>query len=178
LGATTTLYRGQITVADTDRQRYLTLKPSTARHRSETLDRLVLRLLALALFPAPALRFRAGVSAGDEPDLAGHTEDGRISHWIDVGTPALERLQAASRRDRQIGVLTHSGLLERWRRQHGGRLALDPHWEVWCIEADLVQALGADLKPRLHWELTLAGGVLYLSSGTATLSSELQRITA
>jgi uncharacterized protein YaeQ len=178
LGAANTLYRGRITLADTDRQRYLTLEPSTARHPSETPDRVVLRLLALAVFPADALQFRTGVCAGEAPELVAHHPDGRISHWIDVGTPALQRLRAASRRDRQIGVLTHDGLLPRWRRQHGGRLALEPQWQVWCVAAPLVESLADGLRPRLHWDLTLADGVLYLDTGAATLSSELQRLTA
>ncbi len=178
MAGTAALYRGQIVVADTDRDRYLTLDPATARHPSETLDRLVLRLLALGLFPWPDLAFRPGVSAGDDPDLATRDPDGRITHWIDVGTPALERLRAATRRDRLIGALTHSGLLDRWRRQHGGALDLAPQWQVWCIEAELVATLGQGLKARFRWELTLSGGMLYLAVDGRTLLSEVTAISA
>ena len=178
MGAAAALYRGEIRVADTDRERYLQLPVGTARHPSETPERLVLRLFALGLLGDPQSGFRAGVSAGDEPDLATRDGDGRITRWIDVGTPGLERLRGATRRGRGIAVLTHNGLLERWRRQHGGNLALAADWEVWSVDADLVDTLARGLQPRFSWDLTLSGGMLYVTADGTSLCSEFVRIVA
>jgi len=166
------LFRAKIRLADTDRHRYATRDTDLAQHLSETDERVILRLLAYLLFHQDRLAFRGGgVSEGDAPDLAATDATGRLVHWIDVGTPDEVRLRRAARRCR-VSVLTHTGLLSRWKRRHKGRLPLF-EGELLALEASLIDTLTDHLPRRLEWQATLTGEVLYLDTGERVLSSPL-----
>ena len=170
------LYRGTIELADSDRNHYAHLTPSTILHPSESKERLALRLLAYALLHAEGLTFRpGGVSEGEAPELARQDDSGRLSHWIEVGTPAAARLQQAARRAR-VSVVTHEGLLRRWRSQHRGRLP-SFEGEILVLEAPLVTTLAETLPRRFHWQATISGGTLYLDADGEALSSTLQLLS-
>lgn len=170
------LYHGRIQLSDSDQQRYETLEFSTPQHPSETAERLVLRLLAYALLYEPGLAFRkGGLSEGNAPDLAVRDETDRILHWIDVGTPALERLTKAARHMPRVSVVTHDGLLLRWKRQHGNQLP-DFQGSILSLETVLVTALAESLPRRFDWQATISGGMLYLDSADLSLSSALNYV--
>ncbi len=170
------VYHVEIQLADTDREQYATLQFSTPQHPSETAERLVLRLLASALFHEEGLAFRkGGVSQGEEPDLSVHDLTGQLQHWIEIGTPTRERLQKAARHTPRVSVLTHDGLLRRWQSQHGGKLpAFDGG--ILCLEAGLVEALSQSLPRRIQWQMTVSGGMLYLDTGEQSLTSSLSSL--
>lgn len=170
------LYHAHIQLSDSDGQRYETLDFATPQHPSEKPERLVLRLLAYVLLYEPGLAFRkGGLSQGDAPDLAVRDDTDRILHWIDVGIPALERLQKAARHTSRVSVVTHDGLLRRWKRQHGDRL---PAFQgrILSLNRELVEALAQSLTRRFAWQCTISGGVLYLDADNLSLSSPLQSL--
>ncbi|WP_456379261.1 YaeQ family protein [Thiolapillus sp.] len=167
------LYHGHIQLSDTDRQCYETLEFSTPQHPSEKPERLVLRLLAYALLYEPGLEFRkGGVSQGDAPDLAVRDDVNRILHWIDLGTPALERLRKAARHTPKVSVVTHDGLLARWKRQHGNQLP-DFQGNILSLDEELVMTLSRSLPRRFDWQATISGGILYLDNAEESLISPL-----
>ncbi len=169
------LYHGRIQLSDTDRPCYETLVLSTPQHPSEKPERLVLRLLAYALLYEPGLAFRkGGLSRGDAPDLAVQDQSGHILHWIDVGTPALNRLQKAARHISRVSVVTHDGLLLRWKRQHGNKLP-DFTGQVISLSRELVEPLARSLPRRFEWQLTISGSILYLDTTDLSLSSPIER---
>ncbi len=167
------VYHIQIHLADTDNDRYADLPFSTPQHPSETVERLILRLLAYALLYEEGMDFRkGGVSQGEEPDLSVHDLTGQLQHWIEIGTPAEERLLKAARHTPRLTVFTHDGLLRRWKSQHGGRLpAFDGR--LLCVQADLVEHLGQALPRRIQWQMTISGGILYLDTGDSHYSSSI-----
>ncbi len=170
------LYHAHIQLSDTDGQRYETLAFSTPQHPSEKPERLVLRLLAYVLLYEPGLAFRkGGLSQGDAPDLAVRDNTDRILHWIDVGTPALDRLQKAARRTPQVSVVTHDGLLRRWKRQHGDQLP-DFQGRILSLDRELIETLAKTLTRRFEWQCTVSGGVLYLDADNLSLSSPLESL--
>ncbi|WP_456414907.1 YaeQ family protein [Thiolapillus sp.] len=171
------LYHARIQLADTDRQCYETLAFSTPQHPSEKPERLVLRLLAYALLYEPGLEFRkGGLSEGEAPDLAIRDGSNRILHWIDLGTPALGRLRKAARHTPKVSVVTHEGLLLRWKRQHGNQLP-DFQGDILSLDEELVVTLSRSLPRRFDWQATISGGVLYLDSTEASRSSPLRRLS-
>src|SRR5690606_19921686 len=82
-----TIFKAEIQVADMDRHHYADYSLTLARHPSETDERMMVRLLAFALFADPALGFGKGLCVGDEPDLWQKDLTGTIERWIDVGQP-------------------------------------------------------------------------------------------
>ncbi len=167
------VYHVEIQLADADRGRYADLQFSTPQHPSETVERLILRLLAYALLYQEGMDFRkGGVSQGEEPDLSVHDLTGQLQHWIEIGTPAEERLLKAGRHTPKVTVFTHDGLLRRWKSQHGGRLPAF-NGRILCLQADLVENLGQALPRRVQWQTTISGGMLYLDTGDGHYSSSI-----
>lgn len=92
-----TIFKFDIALSDTDRNCYEALSLTVAQHPSETLQRMMVRVLARCLHHHERLAFTRGLSENEEPDLWQHSLDGRIELWIEVGEPSLDRLKKAAR---------------------------------------------------------------------------------
>lgn len=65
-------------MVDSDRGYYADHAPTIACHPSENEERMMIRLLALALCADGALAFGPGLSTDDEPDLSARDPTGAI----------------------------------------------------------------------------------------------------
>jgi len=95
-----TICKADLSVADIDRGYYADHALTIARHPSETDERMMVRVLAFALYADPQLAFGRGLSTEDEADLWQRDLTGAIERWIDVGLPdepTCERRAAARR---------------------------------------------------------------------------------
>jgi uncharacterized protein YaeQ len=104
-----TVFRAELQVSDMDRNYYATHALTLARHPSETDERLMVRLLAFALYADERLLFGRGLSSDDEPDLWRTSRSGEIELWIDLGQPDDARIRKACGRAQQVVVITYSG---------------------------------------------------------------------
>ena len=93
-----TIFRLTLNVSDMDRGYYGEHSLTVARHPSENDERMMVRVLAFALFAADDLRFGRGLSAEDEADLHAEAPDGTIRLWIDVGLPDERLVKKAAAR--------------------------------------------------------------------------------
>lgn len=109
-----TIYKFAISLADIDRSRFEDLQLTVALHPSETIERMLVRVLARCLEDEEDLTFTGGLSETDTPDLWRHTPDGRIQTWIDVGEPAVERLRKATRLADRVAVYTFNSRSAAW----------------------------------------------------------------
>src|SRR5690242_19000260 len=100
-----TVFKATLEIADIDRGYYATHNRTLARHPSETDERLMMRLLAFALYADERLEFGKGLSSTDEPALWQKNLDGTIKTWIDVGLPDERILRRAAGRAEQVIVL-------------------------------------------------------------------------
>ena len=98
-----TVFKAELQVSDLDRHYYQSHTLTLARHPSETDERMMVRLLAFALYASEDLTFGRGLSTEDEADLLEVGPDGTLLTWIDVGLPDERDLR------RSWGV-TRSGL--------------------------------------------------------------------
>ncbi|HEY2394845.1 MAG TPA: YaeQ family protein [Rudaea sp.] len=104
-----TTYKAELAISDMDRHYYATHVLTVARHPSETEERLMVRLLAFALFADERLTFGKGISSDDEPDLWRKDLTGEILEWIELGQPDESRIRKACGRSRQVIVITYNG---------------------------------------------------------------------
>ena len=74
-----TIYKVDLQIANMDRNYYQQHSLTLAKHPSETDERMMVRLLAFALYADEFLSFGKGLSADDEADL-----------WLKDMTGALE----------------------------------------------------------------------------------------
>jgi hypothetical protein len=91
-----TIYKAELQIADMDRHYYADHALTVARHPSETDERMMVRIVAFALFAHERLEFCKGLSDVDEPDLWQKDSRARSTY----GSRPASRTSGASRRRR------------------------------------------------------------------------------
>ena len=91
-----TIYKLKISLSDLDRHYYDTLNLTLAKHPSESIERMMVRVIAFCINAQEHLSFTKGLSAIDEPDIWVRTLDDQIALWIDIGEPSVERIKKSS----------------------------------------------------------------------------------
>ena len=102
-----TIYKATLNVTDMVRHVYEEFSLTLACHPSETEARMLLRLLAFALYADERLEFGRGISTDDEPDLWQKSLSGEIELWIDLGIPDESRIRKACGRASQVVLLVY-----------------------------------------------------------------------
>jgi uncharacterized protein YaeQ len=172
-----TVRRFTIALADSDRGVYDELDLRAAQHPSESERYLVARILARALEHAEGVDFSRGLAADDEPALWQKDLRGDLQAWIEVGTPAVDRLHRASKQCKRVAVYAWKGAdqLAADVAERGIHRADD--LELFALEPELLDAIAATLDRTNKWELSVTGGVLYLGAGGKSFEGTVRRIS-
>ncbi|MEP1740761.1 MAG: YaeQ family protein [Kangiellaceae bacterium] len=112
-----TIYKFNLVLSDLNRDHYQNLNLTLALHPSETMERMVARLLACCINADPELKFTKGLSEVEEPDLWKVAMDEQIELWIDVGEPEPERIKKACRKANQVLVYSFNTKSDVWWEQ-------------------------------------------------------------
>ncbi|QDH70247.1 YaeQ family protein [Marilutibacter alkalisoli] len=104
-----TVVKAELQISDMDRHYYATHDLTLAQHPSETDQRLMVRVVAFALYASDRLEFGRGLSTEEDPDLWQRDYTGDIDLWIDLGQPDESRIKKACARARQVVVINYSG---------------------------------------------------------------------
>lgn len=166
-----TIYRVQLELSHVDRDIYASLPLTLARHPSETLERMVLRLLAFGLRYQEGLEFGRGVSATDEPDLWRREGDGRVSEWIEVGQPDAKRLIKACRQSGRCQLFISGEGALRWRKAQLDGMKIPDNLGVAHIEDDFVASLAEAIDRQIRWSMTVTDNRVFLTTGEATFET-------
>lgn len=102
-----TVYHFTIELSDVDREVYEQLKLAVALHPSESLEFMVTRVLAFALEFEEGIAFSPGLGSPDEPTVVVRGFDGSLRAWVDIGSPAAERLHRAAKAAERVAVYCH-----------------------------------------------------------------------
>ncbi|MHB0775907.1 YaeQ family protein [Halomonas sp. WWR20] len=157
-----TPYKIELSLTDLDRGVYDNQRFTVARHPSETEERLVVRLLAHALWYGEQLAFGRGLSEVDEPALWEKSLDGRILHWIEVGQPDAERLTWCSRRAERVSLLTY-GSLRVWESKVLSAVASLNNLHIAALPQEPLAELARELPRGLKWNLMISEGTLFVT---------------
>ncbi len=161
-----TIYKLKITLADTDRDYYDTLNLTVAQHPSETLERMMARVLAFCLNAQEYLVFTKGLCAVEEPDIWARTLDDRLSLWVDVGEPTVERIKKATRLSPAVKVYSFNSKSDTWWAQGRAKFSELPASVVQFPWAS-IQALAALVKRTMNLAVTITGDTAYVASEDA-----------
>lgn len=168
-----TIYRVNIQLSDIDRNIYETIQTTSAKHPSETDERLVARLLALAIFHEPGFSFTKGLCASDEPDIWVVGPDGRTNFWVEVGLPDADRIIKASRHSDKVALLAFGRALANWDQQHLPRLENIANLVVVSIDHGFITTFASRLERVIDWSVTITEGTLYLTAGNFTCETAI-----
>lgn len=109
-----TIYKFSVSLSDFERNRFEQLNLTLAQHPSETLERMLVRLLAFCINSEESLQFTKGLSSTEEPDLWMKNLHGDIELWIEVGEPSPERIKKVCRRAKQVKVYPFNSKSSVW----------------------------------------------------------------
>ncbi|RDY67351.1 YaeQ family protein [Lysobacter soli] len=158
-----TVVKAELQVSDLDRHHYATYPLTLAQHPSETDGRLMVRLVAFALFASERLEFGRGLSNEEEPDLWRRDYTGDIEQWIDLGQPDESRIRKACGRARQVVVVNYGGRAsDVWWEKNAVALSRLSNLTVIDIDADTVEALGAAIERSMRFNALIQDGELQL----------------
>jgi uncharacterized protein YaeQ len=157
------IYKTRITLSDIDRDYYTTLNLTVAQHPSETLERMMVRVLAFCIHAREHPTFTKGLCAVEEPDIWAHTLDDRISLWIDVGEPAVERIKKATRLSPAVRVYSFNSKSDTWWEQGRARFNALPV-SVFQLPWEEVQALAALVQRTMDLSVTITGDSAYVAA--------------
>lgn len=168
-----TIYKAELQVSDMDRHYYATHALTLAQHPSETEERLMVRLLAFALYADQALEFGRGLSSDDEPDLWRKSLSGEIELWIELGQPDDARIRKACGRAREVVIVNYSGRgADLWWEKHRAVLARIGNLTVLDIGSATVAALTAIANRTLRLQSMVQDGQIEIYGEGIALTVE------
>lgn len=176
-----TVFKANLAVADIDHGYYADHALTLARHPSETDERMMVRLAALALHAHAlqavcngdgTLAFGAGLSDPDDPDVHLRDFTGRTRLWIEVGQPDETALAKACRQADQVAVYAFHHAAEVWWRGIATKLSRLANLQVWRIPATASQELAQLAQRSMNLQATLQEEVLSLSDGARHVDLE------
>ncbi len=159
MAAKATVHKVDLQINDLDRDHYETHALTLARHPSETGERVMVRLLAFALFADEALEFGRGLSTDDEPDLLRKSLSGEIEQWIYLGQPDEARIRRACGRAREVIVIGYSGRsFALWWEKNAAALARCSNLAVVELPGEQVNALGGLIGRNMRLQCLIQDG--------------------
>jgi uncharacterized protein YaeQ len=177
-----TIHKAQLQIADMDRSVYASPALTLARHPSETDERLMMRLLAYALYvPADerdgALEPAKGLSDTSEPDLWQRDLTGDIVHWIEVGQPDERRIAKAAGRARQVSVLAYAASTPIWWNGLKAQVERMCRVQVWAVPAEASRELSRLAQRSMKLQVTVQDGHVWVGDETRSVELVPQRLT-
>ncbi|MCC4117288.1 YaeQ family protein [Aromatoleum toluclasticum] len=173
-----TIFKAELVVADMDRNYYGDHNLTIARHPSETDERMMVRILAFALYADPALAFAKGLCVDDEPDLWQKDLTGLVERWIDVGQPDEKWIRKACGRAREVVVMSYGRAADVWWNGIRDKLTRLTNLTVLNLPGDVAPALAALTARSMRLQCTIQDGQLWITDGAETVSVEPERLMA
>ena len=165
-----TVVKAELQISDLDRHYYATHNLTVAQHPSETDERLMVRLLAFALFAEERLEFGRGLSQDDEPDLWLKELTGEIDLWIDLGQPDEARIRKACGRSRHVVVVTYSGRsADIWWEKNANALQRNKNLTVIDISAESVEQLVTLMARSMRLNVMIQDEEVQILGGEVTV---------
>jgi uncharacterized protein YaeQ len=169
-----TIYKANLAVADIDHGYYADHALTLARHPSETDERMMVRLAALALYAHElqtrcqgdgTLAFGAGLSDPDDPDVRLTDFTGATRLWIEVGQPDDKALARACSRSDSVVAMAYGPAADVWWRGITNKLTRLDKLQVWRLPHDAVRSLAQMAERSMQLQATIQEGSLLLSGG-------------
>lgn len=158
-----TVVRAELQISDMDRHYYATHPLTLAQHPSETDERLMVRLLAFALYADERLEFGRGLSNDEDPDLWQRDYTGQVERWIDLGQPDESRIRKACGRAREVVVLNYGGrAADLWWEKNARTLSRHGNLVVLDLPQAQLEALVARYARGLRFTVMIQDGEVRL----------------
>ena len=160
-----TIYKLKISLSDINRNYYDTLNLTIAQHPSETVERMMVRVLAFCINAEEQLSFTKGLSSIEEPDIWARTLDDQLSLWIDVGEPAVDRIKKATRLSPRVKVYSFNSKSDVWWDQ-GQQKFNQLKASIFRFNWPDIQKLATLAQRTMDFSVTITGDSAYVATET------------
>lgn len=167
-----TVFKAALQIADMDRHYYADHALTLARHPSETDERMMVRLLAFALYASDALIFGKGMSSDEEPDLWQKDLTGSIELWIEVGLPDERAIRKASGRADKVVVISYGRAAGIWWNENIEKLQRLHNLTVLNLPTETTLALAALASRNMQLQCALQEGHIMMTSDAGMIEIE------
>ena len=169
-----TLFKTTLDISDLRRHYYQRHQFTVARHPSETDERMMLRILAFALYADEHLEFTKGLSTDDEPDLWQKSLTGEIDLWIEMGLPSEKRVRKARGIAKQVVVLIYGGrTAQMWWEENRNKIIQHGNVKVFEINSDDSTALQDIAQRTMRLQCTVDEDSVWISDTENNLEIKL-----
>ena len=176
MALTATIYTFDVELADSDREVYESLSLRVAQHPSESNEYLIARVLAYLLEYREGIEFSRGVSEPEEPAISVRDLTGRITTWIDIGTPDAARLHKASKAAQRVAVYCHKEGAQWLKGLAAAGIHRAGELDLFAIDRNFIAAMVERLDRRMAFSVSINDRELYLSIGADNLSGRVERL--
>ena len=152
-----TIYKADLNIADMDQHQYGDYQLTLALHPSETLERLMVRIVAFARYADEQLEFTKDLFETDEPALWKKDLTGLLEQWIEVGLPSEDKVKKAAARCKQVAVIAYGSQVDEWWKRNPKIKTLE-NVEVWQISAESSAQLEQLSQRTMQLQLNVKDG--------------------
>jgi uncharacterized protein YaeQ len=172
-----TIYKMQIAISDFNRNFYDSVQLTIALHPSETLERMMTRIVAFCLNAQENINFTKGLSEVEEPDIWVKTLDDLLILWIDVGEPSPERIKKSSRLAPEVKVYSFNSKSDTWWAQSKSKVESFSNVKFYQFDFKQIQHLATFVKRGMDWSLSISGDTVYIAAETQECELVIEELT-
>ena len=173
MALTATIYNLNIHLADIDRNVYEKLDLRVARHPSESIEYMLMRVLAYGLEFEEGIAFTEGVSAVDEPAVLVRDLTGRIKAWIEVGMPDADRLHRGLKLAGRAAVYTHRDVQKLVSQLSAAKVQRLSDVPIYAFDRTFIDEVAGLIDRRSDIALSITERELYLELGRRTFHTSI-----
>jgi len=158
-----TIYKFRISLSDLNRNYYDTLNLTVALHPSETTERMMVRVLAYCVNAQEQLSFTKGLSEAAQPDIWVRSYDEKITLWIDVGEPSIERIKKSCHLAETVKIYCFNSKADVWWKQSQGKIS---QLKASVIKFDWpeIQHLASLVERTMDMSVSISGDSAYVAT--------------
>jgi uncharacterized protein YaeQ len=180
-----TIYKANLSIANIDEGYYADHSLTLARHPSETDERMMMRLVALAMQAHQlqtvchgdgVLAFGAGLSDAQEPDVWLKDFTDQIKLWIEVGLPEERPILKACGKASKVYVYPYHHATGVWFKSIENKIARLTNLEIYQVPTEQSQALALMAERSMQLQATIQEGHCLMSNGKESLEIIFERL--
>ena len=157
-----TIYKFRISLSDLNRDYYDTLNLTLAQHPSETIERMMVRVLAYCINAQEHLTFTKGLSEINEPDIWARSLDEQTLLWIDVGEPAVDRIKKSCRLAKAVKIYCFNSKADVWWSQNQQKIN-QMSVSVYQFDWENIQVLASLVQRTMDISISITGDSAYIA---------------
>ena len=158
-----TIYKARISLSDLERDYYDSISLTIAQHPSETLERMMVRVLAYCINAQENLELTKGLDEVEVPDLWVRTMDEQTQLWVDVGEPTPERIKKACNQSRAVKVYSFNSKSDVWWSQGEAKFSR-LNASVYRFPWQSVEALTILVQRTMDLSVTITGDSAFIAA--------------